>query len=442
MIDDFFDASAATVAGHLDAGRTVAVLSEGDPLFYGSYMHLHVRLSRRYPTEVIPGVTSLSGCWSAAGMPIAQGDDVLSVVPGTLPRPSLARRLGGADAAVVIKVGRNLAKVRRALAGAGRDRRRDLCRARHDARRRGHAARREGGRRRALFRRGARSRLGRPAMSGRLCVVGLGPGEPRFLTHEARGGARRGRGPLRLRPLSRPRSRYARGQRRHASDNREEMARAGAALADAAAGASVALVSGGDPGVFAMAAAVCEAIDKGPAAWRAIDLAIVPGITAMLAVAARVGAPLGHDFCAISLSDNLKPWPLIERRLAAAAEAGFVIALYNPVSKARPRQLARPSTSFAAICRAETPVIFGRAVGRADESVEVARLAAADPTAADMATLIIVGSAETRVVERPGQPPLVYTPRAAGGARGDRARRRRPRRARQRASRQATAGAA
>ena len=131
------------------------------------------------------------------------------------------------------------------------------------------------------------------------------------------------------------------GQARHASDNREEGARAEAALRHAARGRAVAIVSGGDPGVFAMAAAVCEAIETGPEAWRALDIAIVPGITAMLAVAARAGAPLGHDFCAISLSDNLKPWELIERRLDAAAGAGFVIALYNPVSRARPWQLGK-----------------------------------------------------------------------------------------------------
>jgi precorrin-2/cobalt-factor-2 C20-methyltransferase len=119
-IADFFDASARTVAAHLDAGRTVAVLSEGDPLFYGSYMHLHLRLSPRYPTEVIPGVTSLSGCWSAAGLPLAKGDDVLSVVPATLGEAALRSRFAGSDAIAVIKVGRNLAKVRRALAEAGR----------------------------------------------------------------------------------------------------------------------------------------------------------------------------------------------------------------------------------------------------------------------------------------------------------------------------------
>lgn len=120
QIADFYDASAASVADHLDAGRTVAVLSEGDPLFYGSYMHLHVRLAHRFETEVIPGVTAMSGCWSAAGLPIVQGDDVLSVLPGTLTQADLANRLVAADAAVIMKVGRNLPAIRRALADAGK----------------------------------------------------------------------------------------------------------------------------------------------------------------------------------------------------------------------------------------------------------------------------------------------------------------------------------
>ena len=248
-------------------------------------------------------------------------------------------------------------------------------------------------------------------MSGRLAVVGLGPGDARWLTPEADAAlaavdALYGYGPYLDRVASRG------GQTRHASDNREEGARAAAALRHAAEGASVAVVSGGDPGVFAMAAAVCEEVDAGPEAWRALDITVMPGVTAMLAVAAHVGAPLGHDFCALSLSDNLKPWDLIERRLDAAAGAGFVIALYNPVSRARPWQLG---TAFERLRRqlpASTPVVFGRAVGRTDEHIAVTTLAAADLTAADMATLIIVGSAATRAIARPGRPPLVYTPRA------------------------------
>ena len=249
-------------------------------------------------------------------------------------------------------------------------------------------------------------------MSGRLAVIGLGPGDARYLTAEAQAAladaqALYGYG----RYLDRvpPRA----GQARHASDNREENARAAAALAHAAAGARVALVSGGDPGVFAMAAAVCEAIAQGPPQWRALELAVVPGVTAMLAVAARVGAPLGHDFCALSLSDNLKPWELIERRLDAAAKAGFVIALYNPISRARPWQLGKAFERLRALLPGETAVVFGRAIGRADESMRVTTLAAAEPSAADMATLIIIGSPETHVIERPGRAPLVYTSRSA-----------------------------
>jgi len=249
-------------------------------------------------------------------------------------------------------------------------------------------------------------------VSGRLAVIGLGPGDARYLTAEAQAaladaealygyGGYLDRVPLRA------------GQARHASDNREESARAAAALAHAATGARVALVSGGDPGVFAMAAAVCEAIAQGPPQWRAVELAIVPGVTAMLAVAARAGAPLGHDFCALSLSDNLKPWGLIERRLDAAAKAGFVIALYNPISRARPWQLGKALERLRALLPSETAVVFGRAIGRADERLTVTTLAAAEPNAADMATLIIIGSGETHVIERPGRAPLVYTSRSA-----------------------------
>jgi len=251
-------------------------------------------------------------------------------------------------------------------------------------------------------------------MSGRLAVIGLGPGDARYVTPEAQAAlavaeALYGYGPYLDRVPVRD------GQSRHASDNRQEGTRAAAALRHAAAGASVAMVSGGDPGVFAMAAAVCEELAAGPPAWRSLDIAIVPGVTAMLAVAARVGAPLGHDFCALSLSDNLKPWELIERRLDAAAGAGFVIALYNPISRVRPWQLGRAFERLRGLLPPETPVVFGRAVGRTDEQVSVTTLAAADPGAADMATLLIVGSRDTHVIERPGRPPLVYTSRSAQG---------------------------
>ena len=247
-------------------------------------------------------------------------------------------------------------------------------------------------------------------MSGRLAVVGLGPGGADQLTGAAATEVAAasdlfGYGPYLARLSLRA------DQTAHVSDNREELARARAALELAASGRQVAVVSGGDPGVFAMAAAVCEAVESGPEAWRRLDLAILPGVTAMLAVAARCGAPLGHDFCAISLSDNLKPWEVVEARLRAAAGAGFVIALYNPVSRARPWQLGRAFELLREALPSTTAVVFGRAAGRADERVAVVPLAEAAPGMADMATCVIVGSPATRTVARGSLPPLVYTPR-------------------------------
>ena len=249
-------------------------------------------------------------------------------------------------------------------------------------------------------------------MSGHLAVIGLGPGDARCVTPEASGELAAAQALYGYAPYL-DRVPVRAGQTRHASDNREERARAAAALRHAALGARVAIVSGGDPGVFAMAAAVCEEIESGPEGWRAVDITIVPGVTAMLAVAARIGAPLGHDFCALSLSDNLKPWESIERRLDAAASAGFVIALYNPISRARPWQFGAAVERLRRHLPASTPVIFGRAVTRSGEQIDVVTLDRADTVAADMATLVIVGSRETRLIARPDKPPLVYTPRAA-----------------------------
>lgn len=247
-------------------------------------------------------------------------------------------------------------------------------------------------------------------MTGKLFVVGTGPGNPDQMTPEARSAVAAsteffGYFPyidrLNLRP----------DQIKVASDNREELNRAQAALIRAAAGINVCVVSGGDPGVFAMAAAVCEAIDAGPDDWKSVDLVIVPGVTAMLAVAARIGAPLGHDFCAISLSDNLKPWEIIEKRLRLVSEAGLVIALYNPISKARPWQLGKAFEILRETLPATTPVIFGRAAGRPDEHMLVMPLGDAEAERADMATCVVIGSPETRIIPRPGMPDLVYTPR-------------------------------
>lgn len=247
-------------------------------------------------------------------------------------------------------------------------------------------------------------------MSGRLDVVGIGPGDAALITPAARAALDSaqvlyGYGPYLARVPPNAEQTHC------PSDNRAEMDRAAAALDAALAGQRVAMVTGGDPGVFAMAAAVCEAMETGRPEWRMVELVVHPGITAMLALAARAGAPLGHDFCAISLSDNLKPWPVVEQRLVAAATAGFAIALYNPISRARPWQLGAAFALLAQHLPPEVPVIFGHAIARAPEQVVIAPLSEAAAQPASMASCIIIGTRETRVIERPGLPPLAYTAR-------------------------------
>ena len=246
-------------------------------------------------------------------------------------------------------------------------------------------------------------------------IVGLGPGPAEWMTPEAGqaiGAASDivGYGPYLDRLALRA------DQRAHASDNRAELNRARLALKLAAEGRAVAVVSGGDPGVFAMAAAVFEAIEEDPR-WLDLDIAVSPGVTAMQAAAARLGAPLGHDFCAISLSDNLKPWAIVERRLRAACEGDFVIALYNPASRARPTRIVEAFDLLRRLKVEATPVAFARAVGRADEALTLTTLGEADPGLADMATLIVVGSSETRFIARDGARVWMVTPRAYGGGR-------------------------
>ena len=249
-------------------------------------------------------------------------------------------------------------------------------------------------------------------MSGHLRIVGIGPGPADWITPEATRAIKSasdlvGYAPYLARLTLRP------DQTVHASDNRVELDRARAALSLAAEGRDVVVVSGGDPGIFAMAAAVFEAVETGESSWRALDIAVAPGVSAMQAAAARLGAPLGHDFCAISLSDNLKPWALVERRLRAAAQGGFVIALYNPASAARPRQIHDAFGVLRACLAPATLVAFARAIGRPDERITLATLADADPGLADMSTLVLIGSSETRRIERPGAAPFVYTPRGS-----------------------------
>jgi precorrin-3B C17-methyltransferase len=173
----------------------------------------------------------------------------------------------------------------------------------------------------------------------------------------------------------------------------------------------VVVVSSGDPGVFAMASAVFEALEADPADWRGLDVRVLPGITAMLAAAARAGAPLGHDFCTINLSDNMKPWSLIERRLRLAAEADFAMAFYNPRSATRPEGFARTLEVLKQACGDARPVIFARNVSLPDETIRVVPLTETTPDLADMRTVVIVGSSQTRVIARDGTP-YVYTPRS------------------------------
>ena len=249
-------------------------------------------------------------------------------------------------------------------------------------------------------------------MSGSLTIVGLGPGRADLVTPAAARALATATDLVgyatyldRVPPSNTP-------QQRHASDNRVEIERARHALSLATSGRHVAVVSGGDPGVFAMAAAVFEAIESGEPAWRDIDVRVEPGVTAMLAAAAEAGAPLGGDFCAISLSDNLKPWATIERRLRAAAEADFVIALYNPRSRARPHQLRQAFDCLGEALSAETIVLLVKAAGTTDPQVIVATLGSVDAELADMRTIVIIGARRTRLIARPGATPWVYTPRS------------------------------
>ncbi len=247
-------------------------------------------------------------------------------------------------------------------------------------------------------------------MTGWVVIAGLGPGDDALVTPEARTAIDAATDIVGYIPYVRritPRD----GLTLHESDNRVEIDRANHALEMARNGHRVVVVSSGDPGVFAMAAAVFEALEAGPAEWRNLDIRVLPGITAMLAAAARAGAPLGHDFCAINLSDNLKPWALIEKRLRLAAEADFAMAFYNPRSKSRPEGFGRALEVLKEVCEPGRLIIFARAVSTTDEALRVVPLAEATPEMADMRTVVLAGSSLTRVIERDGAP-IVYTPRS------------------------------
>ncbi|MFI7134365.1 precorrin-3B C(17)-methyltransferase [Nonomuraea sp. NPDC050153] len=409
-LDDFYADCAERLAAHLDAGRTVVVLSEGDPLFYGSYMHMHKRLAHRYPTEVVPGVTSVSAASAVLGRPLVERDEVLTVLPGTLPADVLADRLRGTDSAAVLKLGRTFEKVRDALAEAGRL---------DDA---WYVERATMGAERVaplkdvdadgvpyfslalLASPAERTFVPEPPAAeghGEVVVVGLGPAGRPWLTPEAQEALAAatdlvGYGPYVDRVAPNPR------QRRHRTDNRVEAERARHALELARDGARVAVVSSGDPGVFAMASAVLEAAADFPD----VPVRIVPGLTAAQAVASRVGAPLGHDYCVLSLSDLLKPWEVVADRLTAAARADLVLAIYNPASRSRTWQVAAARDLLLEHRDAATPVVIGRDVGGERESVTVTTLGELDPAQVNMRCLLIVGSSTTQVTDRG-----VYTPR-------------------------------
>ena len=249
-------------------------------------------------------------------------------------------------------------------------------------------------------------------MSGRLHIVGLGPADERWLTQEAQQALSEAQDVIGYFPyVARVPARE--GQNRLPSDNRVEIDRAREALERAASGRVVAVVSGGDPGVFAMAAAVFEAVDHGPPSWRDLDIRVAPGVSAMQLAAARLGAPLGHDFCAISLSDNLKPWDVIEKRLEHAARGDFVIALYNPASRARPTRIADAFSLLRRYLPGETFVSLAKSVGREAEEIILTQLADADPAQVDMSTLVVIGASGTRRIAREAARDWVYTSRKA-----------------------------
>lgn len=422
-LEEFYAEAAARLAAHLDAGRTVAVLAEGDPLFYGSYQHMHKRLAHRYPTEVIPGVTSVSASAARLGTPLSEAEEALTILPGTLSEEELTARLASSDAVAVMKLGRTFPKVRRALERSGR-----LAEA-HYVERATMAGERTGlvadvdpdsvpyfsvavlPSRVGAPAGAVRERDGQPAATtarGEVVVVGTGPAGPLWLTPQTRG-ALAAADDLVGYTTYLDRVPHRDGQRRHGSDNRVEAERAEFALELARRGRRVAVVSGGDPGVFAMATAVLEAAAQEP--YADVPVRVLPGVTAANAAAARAGAPLGHDYAVISLSDRLKPWDVIADRLRAAARADLALALYNPGSRSRTWQVGKAREVLLEHRAPDTPVVVARDVGGDGERVHVVPLARLDPADVDMRTLLIVGSSQTRTTTRPDGTTTVWTPR-------------------------------
>jgi precorrin-2 C20-methyltransferase / precorrin-3B C17-methyltransferase len=423
-IEEFYERAAARLMAHLAQGRDVVLLAEGDPLFYSSYMHMHKRISSRFSTEIVPGITSVSAASAALALPLTEGDDVLTVLPGTLGREELAQRLSGTGAAAIMKISRSYADVRAALKESGR-----LPQAYYVERASGGSAQLigpagdvdpaavpymsivivPGAQAAAAPAPGSAGQEHQELQAGRVDVVGLGPAGRDWLTPQAMAVLAAaddivGYAPYVDRVPRNPR------QQRHGSDNRAEAHRAEFALDLARQGRRVAVVSSGDPGVFAMASVVLEAA-AADERFADVPVEIVPGITAAQAVASQAGAPLGHDYVVLSLSDRLKPWEVIARRLEAAAAGDFAIAIYNPASRSRRQQLVDARELLLAHRDPDTPVVIGRAAGTPGQQITVTTLGGLDPEQVDMQCLLIVGSSQTRIL-RPGQ---VVTPRRYPG---------------------------
>ncbi|CAN5544633.1 precorrin-2 C(20)-methyltransferase [soil metagenome] len=410
-MEDFYRESAERIAVHLTAGRDVALLAEGDPLFYSSYMHMHTRLTERFNAVIVPGVTSVSAASAALGTPLVQGDEVLSILPGTLPLEELTRRLAEADAAVILKLGRSYPRVREALSAAGRlDDTFYVERASTAGQRVLPAADVDGPTvpyfSLAMMPGGRAATVQNTSVTGCVTVIGLGPGDPAWMTSQGRQELAAATDLIGYGPYLDRVPKHI-GQQHHPSDNTDEAARARLACSMAEQGRAVAVISSGDPGVFAMATAVLEEAKQ----WPDVPVRVIPAMTAAQAVASRIGAPLGHDYAVISLSDRLKPWDIIETRLRAAAEADLVLAIYNPASKTRTWQVGAMRDLLLEHRDAGTPVVLGRDVSGPRERVTVVRLADLDPAEVDMRTMLIIGSSQTQWYTDGSGADRVFTPR-------------------------------
>lgn len=421
----FYLECAERLGTHLAAGRSVVLLAEGDPLFFGSSMYVHDLLAERFEAHVVPGVTSVSAASAATSTGLCRHEDVLTVLPGTLPVAEMARRLADTDAAVVMKLGRTFANVREALTQAGllerawyverasRGGQRVLRVTDVDPadvpymslvlvpgpdRRADAAGRAAGSVERAEFppASGHLGIVGADSTPGTVFVVGLGPGPDAWVTPDTSAVLARvshviGYTPYVARVPARD------GLVRLPSGNTVEVDRGLQALELARAGHDVAVVSGGDAGVFGMASAVFEARERPENAHvEGIDIHVVPGVTAAHAASALAGAVLGGDHALISLSDRLKPWDVIDARLRACCRADLAMAFYNPRSASRPHQFAQALDVLREELPGERPVVVARHVGRDKQALEVTSVAALDPTTIDMGCLVIVGSRGTR----------------------------------------------